>query len=95
MRSGDPHLKRSHATVPEGQGVFVVLEPVGEVDGATSGELADGAAQRAVDVSLARHRKTCNSSFVEFAYSHFSPIPRAYFWVRPQMAWLGFSTTNF
>ena len=44
--------------MPEGQGVSVVLEPVGEVDGATSGKLADGAAQRAVDVSLARHRKT-------------------------------------
>ena len=95
MRSGDPHLKRSHAAVPEGQGVFVVLEPVGEVDGATSGKLADGAAQRAVDVSLARHRKTCNSSFVEFAYSHFFPHTSRLFLVCPQMAWLGFFTTNF
>ncbi len=49
--------------MPEGQGGLVVLEPVGEIDGATSGQLADEAAQGSVDVTLTGHRKTYQQSY--------------------------------
>ena len=51
-------LDRSHPAVPESQSVGVVLQPVGEVDGAAAQQFAHQAAQGALHVSLAGDGET-------------------------------------
>ncbi len=52
-----PYLGRSHAAVPECDGVGLVLEPVGQINRSEAEQLSNQATQSSIDIPLAGNGK--------------------------------------